>query len=104
MSISLAEAAGVVKKLPSGKMPGVDEVCHEMLKALNIVGLSWLTRLFIVVWRSGTVPLEWQTGMEVPILKKGDQDITLLSPPGKVYSRVFFAEPQIWEEQLRIPF
>lgn len=30
----------------------------EVLKALDIVGLSWLTRLFSVAWRSGTVPVE----------------------------------------------
>ncbi|XP_042248855.1 perforin-1-like [Thunnus maccoyii] len=30
------------KKLLSGKARGVDEICPEMLKALDIVGLSWL--------------------------------------------------------------
>lgn len=47
-------------------------------------GLSWL---------SGTVPLDLQTGVLVPLFKKGDrrvctnyQGITLLSLPGKVYS------------------
>ncbi len=33
----------------------------EKLKALDIVELSWLTHLFSVKWRSGTVPVEWQT-------------------------------------------
>jgi len=68
--ISLAEVAEVVKKLFSGKAPGVDEIRLEMLKALDIVGLSWLTRLVNVAWRSGTVPVEWQTGVVVPIFKK----------------------------------
>ena len=47
------------------------------------------------VLQSGTVPLDWQTGVVVPLFKKGDQrvcsnyrGITLLSLPGKVYSRV----------------
>ena len=39
--ISGAEVAEVVKKLLGGRAPGVDEV----LKALDVVGLSWLTRL-----------------------------------------------------------
>lgn len=43
-----------------------------MLKAIDIVGLSWLTFLFSVAGRSGTEPLEWQTRVVVPILKKGD--------------------------------
>jgi len=48
----------------------VDEIRPEMLKALNIVGLSWLTCLYNVTWESGTVPMDWQTGVVVPILKK----------------------------------
>ena len=78
----------------------------------HIVGVSWLTRLFNVAWESGTVPVAWQTGVVVPIFKKGDRrvcsnyrEITLLSLPGKVYSRVLerrlwpIVEPQIQEEQ-----
>ncbi|KAK9542007.1 hypothetical protein VZT92_002011 [Zoarces viviparus] len=66
-----------------------------MLKALDIVGLSWLTRLFNVAWGSGSVPMDWQTGVVVPIFKKGDQrvclnyrGIILLSLPGKACARV----------------
>jgi len=105
----LAEVAEVVKKLFRGKAPGVDEIHPEMLKALHIVGLSWLTRLVNVVWRSGTVPVEWQ--VVVPMLKKGDRrvcsnyrGITLLSLPGKAYSRVLerrlwpIVKPQLHEE------
>ncbi|TWW71090.1 hypothetical protein D4764_17G0005730 [Takifugu flavidus] len=40
--------------------PGVDEIRPEFLKALDVVGLSWLTRLCNIVWTSGTVPLDWQ--------------------------------------------
>ncbi|KAI3352271.1 hypothetical protein L3Q82_005173 [Scortum barcoo] len=65
--------------------------CPEYLKSLDVVGLSWLTRLCNIAWRLGTVPLEWQTGVVVPLFKKGDrrvcsnlQGITLLSLPGKV--------------------
>jgi len=42
-------------------------------KALDIVGLLWLTRLVNVTWSLGTVPVEWQTGVVVPIFKKGDR-------------------------------
>ena len=90
----------------------MDEIRPEMLKALDNVGLLWLTRLYNVAWGSGTVPMEWQTGVVVPIFKKGDRrvcsnyrGITLLSLPGKVYSRVLerrlrpIVEPQIQEEQ-----
>ncbi|KAK0134739.1 hypothetical protein N1851_029630 [Merluccius polli] len=61
--ISGAEVAEVVKKLLGGRAPGVDEVRPEFLKALDVVGLSWLTRLCSIVWTSGAVPLDWQTGV-----------------------------------------
>ncbi|KAL7857954.1 hypothetical protein AOLI_G00180560 [Acnodon oligacanthus] len=111
-SISLVEVTEVVGKLFSGKALGVDEIRPEMLKALDIVGLSWLTHLCNIAWTSGTVPLDWQTGVVVPIFKKGDRrvcanywGITLLSLPGKVYAKVLerrlrpIGEPQIEEEQ-----
>ena len=110
--ISLEEVAGVVKHLHSGKAPGIDEIRPEMLKALGVEGLSRVTCLFNIAWKSGTVPREWQTGVVVPLFKKGDQrvcanyrGITLLSLPGKVYSKVLerrvrpIVEPQIEEEQ-----
>ncbi|KAK3558055.1 hypothetical protein QTP86_006473 [Hemibagrus guttatus] len=90
----------------------MDEIRPEYLKSLDVVGLSWLTRLCNIAWRSGTVPLDWATGVVVPLFKKGDRrvcsnyrGITLLSLPGKVYSRVLerrvrpLVTPQIQEEQ-----
>ncbi|TWW71625.1 hypothetical protein D4764_16G0001220 [Takifugu flavidus] len=87
--ISGAEVAEVVKKLLGGKAPGVDEIRPEFLKALDVVGLSWFTRLCNIAWTSGVVPLDWQTGVVIPLFKKGDRrvcsnyrGITLLSLPG----------------------
>ncbi|KAM4534591.1 uncharacterized protein V3H82_024506 [Fundulus diaphanus] len=110
--ISGAEVAEVVKKLLGGKAPGVDEIRPEYLKALDVVGLCWLTRLCNIAWTSGAVPLDWQTGVVVPLFKKGDRrvcsnyrGITLLSLPGKVYSGVLerrvhrIVESRIQEEQ-----
>ncbi|KAI3365242.1 hypothetical protein L3Q82_010334 [Scortum barcoo] len=94
--ISGAEVAEALKQLQcSSSAPGVDEICPGYLKALDVVGLSWLTRLCNIACghRGGAVavPLEWQTGVVVPIFKKGGQRvyyncrrITLLSLPGKV--------------------
>ncbi|KAI3376691.1 hypothetical protein L3Q82_017116 [Scortum barcoo] len=113
-SITQAEVTEVVRKLLGGKAPGVDEIRPEYLKSLDVVGLSWLTRLCLcnIAWRLGTVPLEWQTGVVVPLFKKGDRrvcsnyrGITLLSLPGKVYARVLerrirpIVDPRIQEEQ-----
>uniref|UniRef100_A0A3P9PV83 Reverse transcriptase domain-containing protein n=1 Tax=Poecilia reticulata TaxID=8081 RepID=A0A3P9PV83_POERE len=110
--ISGDEVAEVVKKLLGGRAPGVDEIRPEFLKALDVAGLCWLTRLCNITWTSGAVPLDWQTGVVVPLFKKGDRrvcsnyrGITLLSLPGKVYSGVLerrvrrIVEPRIQEEQ-----
>ncbi|KAK3520456.1 hypothetical protein QTP70_024071 [Hemibagrus guttatus] len=110
--ITQAEVTKVVQQLLGGKAPGVDEIRPEYLKSLDVVGLSWLTRLCNIAWQSGTVPLDWATGVVVPLFKKGDRrvcsnyrGITLLSLPGKVYSRVLerrvrpLVEPRIQEEQ-----
>ncbi|KAK3514795.1 hypothetical protein QTP70_032195, partial [Hemibagrus guttatus] len=93
--ITQAEVTEVVQQLLGGKAPGMDEIRPEYFKSLDVVGLSWLTRLCNIVWWSGTVPLDWATGVVVPLFKKGDRrvcsnyrGITLLSLPGKVYSRV----------------
>ncbi len=111
-SITQAEVTEVVCKLRSGRASGVDEICPEYLKSLDVVGQSWLTRLCNIVWRSETVPLDWAKGVVVPLFKKGDRrvcsnyrGITLLSLPGKVYARVLerriqpMVEPRIQEEQ-----
>ncbi|KAK3512527.1 hypothetical protein QTP70_015639 [Hemibagrus guttatus] len=110
--ITQAEVTEVVQQLLGGKALGVDEICPEYLKSLDVVGLSWLTHLCNIAWRSGTVPLDWATGVVIPLFKKGDRraccnyrGITLLSLPGKVYSRVLerrvrpLVEPRIQEEQ-----
>ncbi|KAK3512519.1 hypothetical protein QTP70_015647, partial [Hemibagrus guttatus] len=93
--ITQAEVTEVVQQLLGGKAPGVDEISPEYLKSLDVVGQSWLTRLCNIAWQSGTVPLDWVTGVVVPLFKKGDwrvcsnyRGITLLSLPGKVYSKV----------------
>ncbi|KAK3535602.1 hypothetical protein QTP70_017140 [Hemibagrus guttatus] len=110
--ITQAEVTEVVQQLLGGKAPGVDEIRPEYLKSLDVVGLSWLTRLCNIAWWLGTVPLDWVTRVVVPLFKKGDRrvcsnyrGITLLSLPGKVYSRVLerriqpLVEPRIQEEQ-----
>uniref|UniRef100_A0A3B3CPX9 B30.2/SPRY domain-containing protein n=1 Tax=Oryzias melastigma TaxID=30732 RepID=A0A3B3CPX9_ORYME len=65
LSIAQAEVTELVKELLCGKAPGVDEFHSEYLKSLDVVGVSWLTRLCSIVWQTGTVPLDWQTGVSL---------------------------------------
>lgn len=43
---------------------GVDKICPELLKALDIVGLYCLKRLYSFVW-SVTVYVEWKTSSPI---------------------------------------
>ena len=54
-SISLEEFTEVVKQLHSSKATGIDEIHPEMLKAFGVEELSWMTRLFNIASKSGTL-------------------------------------------------
>ena len=67
-----------------------------MLKVLTGEGILWLTRVCQVAWKLGKTPRDWQTGVIIPIFKKGDRKqctnyrgISLLSLPRKVYAKCF---------------
>ena len=53
----------------------MDEIYPEYLKFLDVVGLSWLSRLCSISWQSGTVPQEQQTRVVVALFKKGDRRV-----------------------------
>ena len=89
-----AEVATAIKGIKSGKAAGEDEIRPEMLKALTGEGILWLTRVCQVAWKLGKTPRDWQTGVIIPIFKKGDRKqctnyrgISLLSLPWKVYAK-----------------
>lgn len=43
---------------------------QEHLTLLDVLRLTWITGFCNIAWQLGTVPLEWQTGVIVPVLKK----------------------------------
>ena len=69
---SLISLGEVTEVLHSGKAPGVDEICPEILKALGVEGL---TRLINIAWKSGAVPKEWWC---FPCLKRGTRECGLI--------------------------
>ena len=93
-SLTAAEVATAIKQLKSGKAAGGDEIRPEMLKSLTWEGILWLTRVCRLAFKLGKTPKDWQTGVIIPIYKKGDhkqctnyRGISLLSLPGKVYAK-----------------
>ena len=110
--ISTDEVQTAIRVLKSGKAAGIDEIRPELLKSLSRHGILLHTRVCRVVWREGRAPVDWQAGTVVPVFKKGDRrecsnyrGITLLSLPGKAYSRVLerkcrmIVEPKIQDTQ-----
>ena len=87
-----AEVTTAIKRIKSGKAAGENEIRPEMLKALIGERILWLTRVFQVAWKFDKTPRDWQTGVIIPIFKKGERkqctsyrEISLLSFPGKVF-------------------
>ena len=94
IQITEADVNAVIKSLETGKAPGEDDIRPEMLKAMNIHGVRWLTRVCKVACSTGQAPKQWQTSVIIPIHKKGDKrkctnyrGISLISVPGKVYAK-----------------
>ena len=88
-----AEVATAIKGIKCGEAAGEDEIRPEILKALN-GGIFWLTRVCQVAWKLGKIPRDWQTGVIIPIFKKGDRKhcanyraISLPNLPGKVCAK-----------------
>ena len=89
-----AEVATAIKGIKSEKAAGKNEIRPEMLKALTGEGIIWLMRVCQVEWKLGKTPRDWQTGVIIPIFKKGDRKqctnyrgISLLSLSRKVYAK-----------------
>lgn len=71
--ISRCEVTEAVNQLLGGRAPVVDEVRPGFLRALDVVGLSWLTRFCNVVL-SGTSGLAYWVGGS-PVSEEGPEDV-----------------------------
>ena len=97
IQITEADVNAVIKLLKIGKAPGEHDIRPEMLKAINMYGVRWLTHVCKVACRTGhseQAPKQWQNSAIMPIHKKGDKrkctnyrGISLITLPGKVYAK-----------------
>ena len=112
IQITEADVNAVIKSLKTGKAPGEDDIIPEMLKAMNMYGVRWLTRVCKVENKTGQAPKQWHTNVIIPIHKKGDnrkctnyRGISLISVPGKVYVKYLekkcreIVEPKLTDAQ-----
>ena len=93
--ITVEEVRQAIKSLKSGKAPGKDGICPEMLKAESHATPEVLKEVFQKIWDGEQAPEEWSTGIIVKLPKKGDlgncnnwRGITLLPMTSKVFTRI----------------
>ena len=67
IQITEADVNAVIKSLKTRKEPGEDDINPEMLKAMNIYDVRWLTRVCKVACRTGQAPKQWQISVIIPI-------------------------------------
>ena len=89
------EIKKAIGQLKNGKAAGPDNIPAEALKADTDTMVEILYPLFKKIWQEKRAPVEWKEGHLVKLPKKGDlsdcanyRGITLLSVPGKVFSRI----------------
>jgi hypothetical protein len=110
--ITAEELTEVIKLLKNGKAPGHDKITTEMMKNMGQEGTKLFAKVCQKAWEEGTIPVDWQVGIIVPIHKKGDirdcnnyRGITLLSTALKTYERILenklkrYIEPTLDEAQ-----
>lgn len=97
---SAGHVAQVIKRLPTGKAPGLDGIPNDVLKALS-PSLSYpLSLLFNQSFRSGVFPMCWKHALVVPIYKgKGQRSaptnyrpISLLSSMSKLCEKIVYEQ------------
>ncbi|GAA6068877.1 uncharacterized protein LOC124628743 [Tachysurus ichikawai] len=90
------EVRAALGKLNNRKSLGICAITAEMLKSGGESIVEWLTRIFNKVWETERLPSDWTSGVILPLWKrKGDRlvcgnhsGITLLSIPGKLFTRI----------------
>lgn len=68
---TLDQVKSRIRRLKSGKAPGLDQIPNEVIKAGGEVMATMLHELFVKTVCAGREPLEWKTGTWVPLHKKG---------------------------------
>ena len=69
-TITQHEIKDALKRLKNKKSPGIDGITSEMLKSGQDVLMPALLKVFNHIFRSGSYPETWRTGLLSPIHKK----------------------------------
>ena len=66
-----------VRRLKTGKSPGLDSIINEVIKILAEPMSDALLTLFNLIYNSGHYPNNWRKAVIIPIFKKVDHSVTL---------------------------
>ena len=88
------------------KAPGIVNITAEVLKAGGKPMTEMLNKIFNTIWVQEKTPKDWTRMVVTPIHKKGDKlnpvnyrAISLLSIPGKVFSRILLNRMKLKTEE-----
>ena len=93
--ITVEEVKEAIRHTKSGKAPGADGICAEMLKVESQELPKILQEILQKIWETEEIPNDWKTGIIIKLPKKGDlsncnnwRGITLLSITSKIFGRI----------------
>jgi hypothetical protein len=64
-----------IRSLTNDKAAGKDGVPTEILKANISSMVDMLQELFVEIWANEDLPVDWKTGLNVEVPKKGDLSV-----------------------------
>jgi len=95
-----------IKKLKTGKAPGLDEIPGDYLKIADTYITPFLTELFNVLYEKQYFPETWNQSAIIPLHKSGDKlnpsnyrGISLLSIVSKLFTAILTSRLRKWAEE-----
>jgi hypothetical protein len=78
------------------KSPGPDGIPYRFIHNLGNIAKNYLLQIYNMIWRTGTLPNKWKTGIIIPIIKPGKnkhsvesyRPITLLNTMTKIMEKI----------------
>ena len=71
--LSTFDADLAIEKLTSHKLPSIDQIPAEVIKAGVKTICSEIHKLIISIWNKEALPEEWKASIIVPIYRKGNK-------------------------------
>src|SRR5215469_2014907 len=104
---SAFEVELAIEKLKNHKLPSIDQIPAELVKARGRTICCAIHKLIVSIWNKEELPEEWKESIIVTIYKKGDKTdcnnyrgISLLSTTYKILSNILLSRPIPYAEEV----